>query len=287
MNNLLVIGKNGQLANELAALKSNNINIVCVGRNDINLGSIDDIAKLFKKYKPLSVVNSTAYTAVDKAEEEIDQAYLINDSYVANIAQICQQEQIHLLHLSTDFVFDGQQTTPYTALQTPNPINVYGQSKRAGEKRLESIDNGLIIRTSWLYSHYGNNFVKTILKLLSERSSLQVVDDQIGSPTWAKTLAQVCYESSIQKITGIHHWSDVGEVNWYEFAVTIQKIAFDNKLIKTLIPIKPISSDEYGLPAKRPKYSVLASTQLNELLPSEAICWKKQLSDCLKSLPYS
>jgi dTDP-4-dehydrorhamnose reductase len=282
--NIVVIGKSGQLAQELSRLDSN---ISLLGRNDIDIVNYEQMANVLDELKVDSIINASAYTAVDKAESDKENAYLMNSQAVRNLAKYCHKRNCHFTHISTDYVFSGDKGSPYKVDDTFAPIGVYGASKADGERAIGEIhfDNSCILRTSWVYSIYGNNFVKTMLRLMSEKPELGVIDDQIGSPTWAKGLAQACRYASEQKVTGIHHWTDTGVASWYDFAVAIQRIAIEKGLLDTAIPIKPIPTSAYPTPAKRPSYSVLDKSSLAVNFKGlNIIHWQEQLSMMMDEL---
>ncbi|XQW85368.1 dTDP-4-dehydrorhamnose reductase [Thalassotalea piscium] len=282
---IVVIGKNGQLATELQQLNSDTNEITCLSRDDIDLLDKSNIEKTLLNLKPDAVINAAAYTAVDLAEKEAEKAKQINGYSVGYLAEICQLLSIHLVHVSTDFVFDGSQSTPYLTEDKRAPINMYGESKAIGEELLlqQLPKHSCIIRTSWVYSTHGNNFVKTMLSLMESKPELGIISDQIGTPTYAKTLAQACLYAAVEKLTGIYHWTDQGVASWYDFAVAIQELALAKKLINKNIPIKAISTTDYPTPAKRPHFSVLDKSKNVNVFPSDLIKhWRQQL-DCMLS----
>lgn len=253
---VVVVGANGQLGQALQHIAVDYLTVQChfFSSNEIDITQIATIEKVWLQLKPDFCINAAAYTAVDKAESETEKATLINVDGARNLATICQQFNTTLLHISTDFVFDGSKTTPYTESDTTNPQSVYGNTKRDGELAIiNTMQAYFIIRTSWLYSQFGNNFMKTMLRLAHERTSLSVVDDQIGAPTHAIDLAAMLMTIIQSKSTayGIYHFSNQGSTSWYGFA---QKIF---ELNKVLIPLHPIATSQYPTPAKRPHYSVL------------------------------
>jgi len=253
---VVVVGANGQLGQALQHIAVDYLTVQChfFSSNEIDITQIATIEKVWLQLKPDFCINAAAYTAVDKAESETEKATLINVDGARNLATICQQFNTTLLHISTDFVFDGSKTTPYTESDTTNPQSVYGTTKRDGELAIiNTMQAYFIIRTSWLYSQFGNNFMKTMLRLAHERTSLSVVDDQIGAPTHAIDLAAMLMTIIQSKSTayGIYHFSNQGSTSWYGFA---QKIF---ELNKVLIPLHPIATSQYPTPAKRPHYSVL------------------------------
>lgn len=263
---VLVTGANGQLgqAIQATAKKHSNSNFVFCSSADLDISNLENCQHVFSKFKPNYCINAAAYTAVDKAEGEPEKARLINVIGAKNLAEVCQKNKAILLHISTDFVFDGMSTRPYTEEDMPNPTGVYGKTKLDGEKAIQDIfDNYFIVRTSWVYSDFGNNFMKTMLRLASERDSISVVNDQIGTPTHALDLAEALYKIIISKdknLTkkdfGIYNFSNEGQCSWYDFAKKIFEIN------AVAINLSPIPSTQFPTPAKRPKYSVLDKTKI-------------------------
>ena len=283
MSTLVVIGKSGQLAWEIARLVPD---AVCLGRDDIDITSTESIADKLDTLAPDAVINASAYTAVDKAESDEANAYLLNQAAVANLANYCKANNVFFVHVSTDYVFNGKKGSPYTVDDTIAPQGMYGKTKAAGEAEVKSIlpEHSAIIRTSWVYSAHGNNFVKTMLRLMAEKPQLGVIDDQIGSPTWAKGLAQACIEAAAQQHAGVFHWSDEGVCSWYDFAVAIQQFGLEKGLLSEAVPINPIPSSAYPTPAKRPHYSVLDKTLSRETYTTPLIHWREQLSAMMDEL---
>ena len=284
---IVVIGKSGQLAWELARLSSVSVDIVCLGRDDVDVFDYDSALSIIGGLGADAVINASAYTAVDKAEEDKDAAFALNSDAVFDLARVCKELGMHLVHVSTDFVFDGLKSSPYLPNDYKNPIGVYGASKSAGEDEIVVCipDSGCIIRTSWVYSVHGNNFVKTMLRLMSEKPELSIISDQIGSPTLASGLARVCLEAAAGRVSGIHHYTDNGVASWYDFAIAIQELGLDKGLLNAEIPIKAISTSDYPTPAARPSYSVLNKSSLVEAFPDvDLIHWRKQLSSMLDEL---
>ncbi|QBY03115.1 dTDP-4-dehydrorhamnose reductase [Thalassotalea sp. HSM 43] len=290
MKKFIVIGKSGQLAWELehiSADATNYVSIVCLGRNDIDVLDYDSALSVMREIDADAVINASAYTAVDKAEDDRDNAFALNSTAVGIIAKVCKELGLHFVHVSTDFVFDGLKSSPYLPNDFKSPIGVYGASKSAGEDELlTSIPkSSCIIRTSWVYSVHGNNFVKTMLRLMEDKPELGIISDQIGSPTLASGLARVCVEAAVERVTGTHHYTDNGVASWYDFAVAIQELGLEKGLLSTGIPIKAISTSDYPTPAARPSYSVLDKSSLVEALADvELIHWRKQLSSMLDEL---
>lgn len=287
----LIIGKSGQLARELIEEKPKCFGVLAFGRNDIDITSYGNAAKVIKDFEPAVLINASAYTSVDKAETtdtEKALAYAVNEQGVSVLSKVARDLNVRLLHVSTDFVFDGKQNVAYEVSSKPKPMTVYGASKLAGELALQKIfpHNSTIIRTSWVYSSFGDNFVKTMLKLMGDREELSVVCDQISSPTYAKGLARFLWKLAIvDKLEQIYHWSDSGLASWYDFAVAIQEIAVANGILKKKIPIKPITSAEYPSPAKRPKFSLLNLDQSNSIEVPQY--WREQLERCMAQIKWS
>ncbi|PRO72682.1 dTDP-4-dehydrorhamnose reductase [Alteromonas alba] len=283
MKKLVVIGKSGQLAWEIARLVPE---AMCLGREDIDITSSEDIAAKLDKINPDAVINASAYTAVDKAESDEENAYLLNQTAVANLAQYCKSNNVFFVHVSTDYVFNGEKGSPYTVDDAIEPQGMYGITKAAGEAEVTSIlpAASAILRTSWVYSSHGNNFVKTMLRLMAEKPQLGVIDDQIGSPTWAKGLARACVEAASHRTAGVYHWSDEGVCSWYDFAIAIQQLGLEKGLLQQAVPVKPIPSSAYPTPAKRPHYSVLDKTLTRETFTSPLNHWREQLSAMMDEL---
>ena len=284
---IIVIGKSGQLAWELEQLSSNEHEIVCLGRNNIDLQDVHAISSLLIAYKADAVINASAYTAVDKAESDIDNAYALNAKAVANLAKACKGLTIPLVHISTDFVFHGDKGSPYLPSDGINPLGIYGASKAQGEQLITEIYPALstIIRTSWVYSTHGNNFVTTMLNLMNTKPELGVISDQIGTPTYAAGLAQACMACLIHKVYGIYHYTDTGVASWFDFAIAIQNIGVELGILNKKIPIKPISTAQYPTPAKRPHYSVLDKSNLISALPDLKFShWQEQLHIMMTAL---
>jgi dTDP-4-dehydrorhamnose reductase len=242
---------------------------------------------VFQQHGPDLVINAAAYTAVDKAESEKDKAYEVNVRGAANIAKAAEHSGARLIHISTDFVFDGRKSKPYRPDDKPNPISVYGASKLQGEEAVlrETMKKALILRTGWVYSSHGSNFVKTMLKLMAERDEISVVADQVGTPTWARGLAKAIYHfANIPDTHGIYHSTDAGVASWYDFAAAIQEEAHQLGILQSLIPVIPIRTDDYPTAAKRPPYSVLDKTATWQALGYTASHWRVALRLMLEEL---
>ncbi|HIC30410.1 MAG TPA: dTDP-4-dehydrorhamnose reductase [Flavobacteriaceae bacterium] len=283
MIKVLVTGGKGQLAQCIQSISNDfpSLDFVFLGSNDLDVSNINEVEDYFSKNNFDYCINCAAYTAVDKAEEEQELAKKVNVTGAKNLAIACKNKGVILIHISTDFVFDGEAKTPYREDDTTNPISVYGQTKRDGEVEITSnLSQHFIIRTSWLYSEFAGNFVKTMLRLSKEREELSVVDDQTGCPTYAKDLAEVILKiiDSQTKQFGIYHYSNQGEITWYDFAKEIFKQSQSEiKLLKT-------DSKTFKTLANRPKYSVLNTSKIHSLLNLEPVKWEKSLEKCLKEI---
>ena len=284
---ILVTGASGQLGQALQSIESQfpEINFQFLSSSELDITNLAECKAIFQKVKPDFCINAAAYTAVDKAESEPEKARLINAEGPRNLAQVCKEQDAILLHISTDFIFDGTATKPYTEEDIPNPTCVYGQTKLEGEKAIQSIlEKYFIIRTSWVYSEFGNNFMKTMLRLGSDRESLSVVNDQIGTPTNAVDLAEVlmkiitfCHADSsflslgVRGLYGVYNFSNKGHCSWYDFAKRIFEI---NKIE---IDLQPIPSSSYPTPASRPAFSVLDKSKIKRVFGVEVKDWKESL----------
>ena len=290
MSRILVIGKNGQLGKSIQKLITNTEqteDFIFVGREELDLSNENMITRYFKNNSFDIIINCAAYTQVDKAEEEQKLANQVNNLAVSQLAQIAKNQQAKLVHISTDYVFDGKNNKPYKETDRTNPISVYGKTKLAGEKAIQEIlpTNATIIRVSWMYSEYGNNFVKTMLRIGKERDEINVINDQIGSPTYATDLAEVILQAIKYKnlkkenqITQIYHYSNEGKISWYEFAKEIFKIA------KVDCKVNPIVSEDYPALAKRPKISLMNKSKISHRFDIRIIELRKSLEACIKIL---
>lgn len=280
--NILITGSKGQLGLELESLGHlfPNLNLFCTDKFSLNIFSFEEAEQYVLKNKIDVMVNCAAYTDVNKAEDEFEMADEVNHLAVRNLGLIAKKHHIKLLHLSTDYVFDGNSSIPYKESDATNPQNAYGVTKLNGEKALSEINpkNSMIIRTSWLYSEFGNNFVKSMLKLSKEKESITVVSDQIGSPTYAKDLALAILRI-IPEINSdglqIYHYANKGQCSWFEFASAIMKIAQQN------CEILPIPSSAFKTKAKRPKYSLLNTDKIQHTFNLEIPNWEDALRECI------
>jgi dTDP-4-dehydrorhamnose reductase len=297
---VLVTGANGQLGQSLQFVVKNypTIDFKFCNSSELDITNLKNIKQVFNDFKPVFCINAAAYTAVDKAESEPEKAFAINVTGAKNLAEVCKEFDTTLIHISTDFVFDGNydllspraQSRGYSETDIPNPTGIYGQTKLDGEKAIQAIwQKHIIIRTSWVYSQFGNNFMKTMLRLASERDSLSVVNDQIGTPTNAIDLAKVILEIVSHKMEdgsftdstpnsqlpssnyGIYNFSNLGQCSWYDFAKKIFEINYIS------IDLKPIPTTSFPTPAKRPKYSVLDKSKIIDTFQIEIKQWEKSI----------
>ncbi|WP_130469814.1 dTDP-4-dehydrorhamnose reductase [Candidatus Magnetaquicoccus inordinatus] len=283
---VLLLGAEGQVGRELRETIPAGMTVTAAGHNLLDITDLPALQQALKEIQPNAIINAAAYTAVDKAESERQQAFAVNAEGPANLALLAEEYDIDLIHISTDFVFDGRQGSPYRPESPTNPVSVYGASKREGERQILEIrgSKALIVRTSWVYSSYGNNFVKTMLRLMREKTTLNVVSDQIGSPTWAKGLASALWKMVELRLTGIHHWSDAGVASWYDFAQAIQEESLSRGLLQRSIVIQPIPTALYPTPASRPPYSVLDKTATWQALGYSANHWRTSLCNMLQRI---
>ncbi len=280
---ILVTGANGQLGREMQVAAKNfpNYNFLFVSKDELPIDNFDAVQHFFDNHSIGVCVNCAAYTAVDRAETEKEKAFSINGDAVENLAKLCKKNDALFIHISTDYVFDGAATSPYKEDEAVKPIGVYGASKLKGEQlALQNNPASIIIRTSWVYSSFGNNFVKTMLRLMKERESINVVDDQKGCPTYAADLAAAIMDiiSGENLTPGIYNFSNHGIITWHQFAVAIKELS-GSKCI-----VNPIPTSQYPTPAKRPAYSVLDTTKIRQTFNVVIPDWKESLKKCLSLL---
>jgi dTDP-4-dehydrorhamnose reductase len=285
---ILVTGANGQLGKELRLLAHvyPQFDFLFLSKEDLPVHHFEMVRTYFEVTKPAYCINCAAYTAVDRAEQEKNMAFQVNAEAVGVLAVVCNKYYTRFIHLSTDYVFNGEGTHPYKEDDATHPVNTYGASKLEGEKQaLQYNPSCIIIRTSWVYSEFGNNFVKTMLRLMKEKEEISVVNDQFGSPTYAADLAQTilsiisqCEQLPANCKPGIYHYSNEGIISWYDFAVAIKQLSGSH------CKIKPITTAQYPTPAKRPHYSVLDKTKIQATFQLSLYPWKESLARCLQKL---
>lgn len=288
MKNILVTGGNGQLGQALQKVASAypQFNLLFTDYQDLDITNADALAAYFSAQQIDACINCAAYTAVDKAEEDEDNAFLLNFQAVLGLAEICEQHHTQLLHISTDYVFSGQQNVPYTETDETDPQSIYGASKVRGEAAATGFSaDTIILRTSWLYSEYAVNFAKRMKELMQERQELTVVFDQTGTPTYAGDLAQTILDILQYKaantdtaIGGVYHYSNEGVASWYDFAVAIKEMT------NATTTILPVTSDKYKTAAKRPGYSVLNKEKIKSTFGITIPYWRDSLAKCLKNI---
>ncbi|PLY09875.1 MAG: dTDP-4-dehydrorhamnose reductase [Arcobacter sp.] len=282
--NILVTGSNGQLGSEIKELAPQyKYNFFFTSKDDLDISNKEDVKALLEAKNIEVIINCAAYTAVDNAEDDFEIADEINHFAVKNLASLAKEKSIVLIHISTDYVFDGTNCTPYKESDTTNPNGVYGKTKLDGEQAMQEVNpsDSIIIITSWVYSFYGNNFVKTMLRLGKQRDGLGVIFDQVGTPTYAKDLAKTILDILPQiknKNVEVYHYSNEGVLSWYDFAKEIMKMA------KIKCGIKPLETYQYPTKAVRPHYSVLNKAKIKSTFDIEIPFWKDGLDDCLKRL---
>ena len=285
---VLITGSNGQLGSEVKELAANYDKIECIFKDlpELDICDADVLDVFITDYNINVVINCAAYTAVDKSEKDTETAEQVNSTGVYNLVNALEKINGKLIHISTDYVFDGNHSVPYKESDLVSPIGIYGKTKRAGELAVINSDiDAIVIRTSWLYSSYGNNFVKTILRLGNEKKYLNVVFDQIGTPTYARDFAKTCLDilcgessANLNKDGKIYHYSNEGVTSWYDFATAIVELGnIDCKVV-------PIQTVDYPTLAKRPKYSVLDKSKIKSDFKIKIPHWRDSLEDCIKKI---
>jgi dTDP-4-dehydrorhamnose reductase len=280
-----VIGLHGQLAQALQATAPPDIEAQFYGKSQLDITAPRQVERVLARQRFDLLINASGYTAVDLAESHVAAAFALNHIAVKRLAIGCQKQGIRLIHISSDYLFDGEQTTPYTTTDMPKPINVYGHSKLAGEQVLGEYhpENSTVIRSAWLYSPFGNNFVKTMLKLMSQQREIKVVDDQFGSPTSAIELAHFIWQLTEEAtLSTTYHWSDSGITSWFEFAQQIVLSARTQELLEHPVTIHPIHTQDYPAAAKRPRFSALDCRQSQSVRIAKP--WQDNLSDVIQAL---
>lgn len=282
-HHILVTGANGQVGKELRdiARQNSGCTFTFVGKEDLPIENDELVRKFFAITKPTAVINCAAYTAVDKAETEKELAFQINGKSVGVLAAVSKENGARFIHISTDYVFDGTNKTPYKPSDPTSPINTYGASKLKGETEATALNySSVIVRTSWVYSLHGKNFVKTMMKLMKEKTDLNVVNDQVGSPTYAADLAELLLTIAVSAefIPGIFHFSNEGVISWYDFALEIAALTGSNSIIH------PVPSVLFPTPAKRPAYSVMDNSAICNAYGVRLKPWKESLEVCIHQI---
>lgn len=287
MTKVLITGAGGQVGRMLLEMRPNDIEPIACTRADLDIGVGDAVRQCVSRHRPATIINAAAYTAVDKAESEPDAARRINADGARHLAVAAREYGARLIHISTDFVFDGASSMPYRPDSATHPVSVYGQTKREGERAvLETLpEQAVIVRTAWIYAATGANFVRTMLRVMRANGAVRVVADQVGTPTAARSLAEALWRiAGNPEIRGIHHWTDAGVASWYDFAVAIAEEGADLGLVSRDVAVTPIATSDYPTPARRPAYSVLDKSSLAPygLAPTH---WRKRLRGVLKEFP--
>ncbi len=283
----LVTGAGGQVARALAVLCPPGVQLLSLGRAELDIGDPAAVQRAVASQRPDLIINAAAYTAVDKAEGEPELAQRVNGAGPGHLAAAAREHGARLLHISTDFVFDGTQSRPYAPADAPRPLGAYGASKLLGEERVQAELGGraFILRTAWVYDALGRNFMNTMLKLMRERDGLRVVADQVGAPTHADSIARALWAAAGRPaLAGIHHWTDAGVASWYDFAIAIQEEALARGLLPGAVPVQPIATADYPTPARRPAYSVLDCASTAAALGLTRPHWRASLRACLDGL---
>ena len=286
MKKILITGSNGQLGSALSACVPDGYVALVADRQKLDITDSTNVNAWFSDNEPDGVINAAAYTAVDKAESETELAKAANCNGPKNLASSAASLDIPLVHVSTDFVFNGKAGAPYKTDDSTNPLGVYGLTKRDGEQQVLSVhaDQTAVVRTAWVYDAGGSNFMMTMLRLMQEKESLGVVADQIGSPTYVQGLADACWLMLDKELSGVYHWTDAGVASWYDFAVAIQEEALALNILGKSIPINPLTTEAFPTPAVRPSNSVLDKTNTWQALGITAPHWREHLRVALAKL---
>lgn len=283
----LITGGAGQLARALVDAAPEDWLVESPGEADLDITQPSSVRAAFDKFEPELLVNTAAYTAVDRAENEPDKAFVVNTEGARTLAEICVEAGTRMIHVSTDFVFDGRKSSPYEPHDSPRPLGVYGSSKREGERQVLEVlgDNAVVLRTAWLYGAGSSNFVTGMLERMQNGQALKIVCDQVGTPTWTRTLADAIWRMA--RKPGLHgnwHFTDAGVASWYDFAVAIQEEAVAAGLLSQPVLIEPVRSEAFKTTATRPFYSVLDKTRTWEELEIDPVHWRVCLRGMLKEV---
>lgn len=278
----LITGAGGQLATALVASAPADVDVVLTGIDDLDITDAAAVRAAVDAHRPALILNAAAYTAVDKAESDEALAHAVNATAVGHLAEAARAAGARLVHVSTDFVFDGERGTPYPVDAPTAPLGVYGRTKLAGEEAAGP--DALIVRTAWVYAPTGGNFVRTMLRIMAANPQVRVVADQIGSPTYAPALARTLWALAEQGATGMYHYTDSGVASWYDFAVAIQEEAIALGLLDQAVPVIPITTADFPTPARRPSYSVLDKSKTFAALGGPAPHWREHLRIMMREI---
>lgn len=284
---VLITGAGGQVATALSNLKPGGMDATVLGRDELDIGDREAVWRVVAALRPEAIINAAAYTAVDKAETEKELALRVNGAGPGHLAEAAKSQSARLLHISTDFVFDGSQSHPYAPDAAVCPLGAYGESKLEGERRVRAAlgDEALILRTAWVYAANGHNFVRTMLRLMGERGKVRVVADQVGSPTWANSIAAALWAAvRTQSFGGVHHWTDAGVASWYDLAVAIAEEGQAVGILDKRAEVESIGTADYPTPARRPAYSVLDRSSTEAALGMKPAHWRSNLRKMLEEL---
>ena len=284
---VLITGSNGQLGWELQRTAPDNVSLLALNSKQLDITSQANVNQAIQQFQPNVLINTAAYTAVDNAEKEQEKAFAVNAMGAGIVAESAHNNGVRIIQISTDFIFDGEKSSPYLPEDRPNPLCIYGASKLEGEVLVceASKYEALVLRTGWVYSAHGHNFVKTMLRLMNERDQISVVDDQVGTPTWAKGLAEAIWKFvELPDLKGTYHWTDAGVASWYDFAEIINSEALNIGILGQKISIKPIRTEEYKTAAIRPAYSVMDKTRTWSEVQLQSPHWHASVQKMLKEL---
>jgi dTDP-4-dehydrorhamnose reductase len=284
---MLITGSAGQLGRALLASVPANVDARGVDYADFDITDAEQVRAYVIQFQPQIIIHGAAYTAVDKAESESQIAHRVNADGARNFALAALACGARLFYISTDFVFDGSASRPYLPNDSTGPLSVYGASKLAGEQAVLSVmaDKALIVRTAWVYAALGNNFVRTMLRVMNERGAVRVIADQVGTPTAAASLAEVLWKFAFRpELSGIYHWTDAGVASWYDFAVAIAEEAAARGMLSREVTVAPIATSEYPTPATRPAYSVLDKRATYDALGLQPVHWRVKLRSVIEEM---
>ena len=284
---VIITGAGGQLGRALLKTIPAGSNVIGLARTQLDIGDAQAVMTAVQSARPDLIISAGAYTAVDKAESEPQAAERANSAGPRHLALAARDTGARLVHISTDFVFDGLASRPYRTDAATNPQSTYGRTKRAGEEAVLQVlpDRSVVLRTAWVYAAEGSNFLRTMLRLMGSKGHVRVVADQVGTPTAASSLAEVIWAlASLTEVSGIHHWTDLGVASWYDFAVAIAEEAAAIGLLPGTVRVDPIATEEYPTPARRPAYSVLDKRSLSGVVPVPARHWRANLRTVLRGI---